>query len=477
MVAYNPLASVRQGWLILAVFSLSVETLEAQPCGGYAITDLGTLCASDCCYATFALGCSDPACEQAICKVDPFCCDGAWDEICAQQANELCEICGPTNECETSFFDFSSGVAINEAGQIAGFSRPSDFFTISGAWFWEDGVLTALPHLRGDNGSTAADINGVGQVMGTSTADILVTGYTAVVWCNRGGTWVANPVFTPQVSHGAAINNSGQMAGWNASDFCPDPEHRGWRLPGGFLPSLEVGGESEALGINEQDKVVGHSQTAAGDCSWPYQAVMWSESGTITNLGTLGGENSTAHALNDATQVVGASEFNDTCCDRHAFLWLPEPAFGLPSGLNDLGTFGGDRSFAYGINDFGWIVGQAYHANGEDHAFLWVGGDMLDLNDLISPDSGWVLRRANDINNQRQIVGRGITDGQFRAFLLTPLPCQADLNDDCVVNAADLALLLGAWGPGPGNPADLNDDDVVNAFDLAMLLGAWGPCE
>ena len=102
---------------------------------------------------------------------------------------------------------------------------------------------------------------------------------------------------------------------------------------------------------------------------------------------------------------------------------------------------------------------------------------MLDLNDLIPPDSGWLLQRANDINDQGQIVGRGITDGQFRAFLLTPLPCQADLNDDCVVNAADLALLLGAWGPGPGNPADFNDDDVVNAFDLAMLLGAWGPCD
>ncbi len=49
----------------------------------------------------------------------------------------------------------------------------------------------------------------------------------------------------------------------------------------------------------------------------------------------------------------------------------------------------------------------------------------------------------------------------------------ADLNDDRVVNAADLALLLGAWGPNPGNPADLNGDGVVNAADLAILLGAW----
>ncbi len=54
--------------------------------------------------------------------------------------------------------------------------------------------------------------------------------------------------------------------------------------------------------------------------------------------------------------------------------------------------------------------------------------------------------------------------------------CSADLNGDGVVGAADLAELLGAWGPNPGHPADLNGDDIVNAADLAQLLGAWGGC-
>ncbi len=44
------------------------------------------------------------------------------------------------------------------------------------------------------------------------------------------------------------------------------------------------------------------------------------------------------------------------------------------------------------------------------------------------------------------------------------------------VNAADLAILLGAWGVNPGHPADLNCDGVINAADLALLLGNWGPC-
>ena len=55
--------------------------------------------------------------------------------------------------------------------------------------------------------------------------------------------------------------------------------------------------------------------------------------------------------------------------------------------------------------------------------------------------------------------------------------CPADLNGDCVTNAADLALLLGAWSNQPTNsPADLNGDDLVNAADLAILLGSWGDC-
>ncbi len=49
----------------------------------------------------------------------------------------------------------------------------------------------------------------------------------------------------------------------------------------------------------------------------------------------------------------------------------------------------------------------------------------------------------------------------------------ADLNGDGVVNAADLAALLGAWGTNNCS-ADLNGDGTVNAADLSILLGAWG---
>ncbi|MBL9120434.1 MAG: thrombospondin type 3 repeat-containing protein [Phycisphaerae bacterium] len=53
--------------------------------------------------------------------------------------------------------------------------------------------------------------------------------------------------------------------------------------------------------------------------------------------------------------------------------------------------------------------------------------------------------------------------------------CPADLNNSGGVDAADLAILLGAWGVG-GGASDLNSSGGVDAADLAILLGAWGAC-
>ncbi|MCH8881158.1 MAG: endonuclease [Planctomycetes bacterium] len=55
--------------------------------------------------------------------------------------------------------------------------------------------------------------------------------------------------------------------------------------------------------------------------------------------------------------------------------------------------------------------------------------------------------------------------------------CPQDLDGDGQVEAFDLAILLGSWGPCEGCPTDFNGDGDVNAADLAILLGAWGACE
>jgi hypothetical protein len=56
--------------------------------------------------------------------------------------------------------------------------------------------------------------------------------------------------------------------------------------------------------------------------------------------------------------------------------------------------------------------------------------------------------------------------------------CIADLNNDGVVNGADLGIELAAWGICSGTPCigDLNNDGVVNGADLGIMLAAWGNC-
>lgn len=47
-----------------------------------------------------------------------------------------------------------------------------------------------------------------------------------------------------------------------------------------------------------------------------------------------------------------------------------------------------------------------------------------------------------------------------------------DLNDDGIVNGADLGLMLAMWGAA-GSGADLDGNGTVDGVDLGLLLGAW----
>ncbi len=52
-------------------------------------------------------------------------------------------------------------------------------------------------------------------------------------------------------------------------------------------------------------------------------------------------------------------------------------------------------------------------------------------------------------------------------------PSLGDLDGDGLVNAPDLAILLGSWGRCSGCAADLDGDGMVSAADLGILLGGW----
>ncbi len=136
--------------------------------------------------------------------------------------------------------------------------------------------------------------------------------------------------------------------------------------------------------------------------------------GQLEDLGTLGGERSFACDLNAYGWVVGYSQLADR--SRRAFLFNG-------SLMTDLGTLGGTNSRAYGINDQGQIVGDADTVRGASHAFLYDQGRLSDLGTLGGLDSV-----AYCLNNKGQVVGYALTRHADKHAFLWQQGTMYDLN-------------------------------------------------
>jgi len=60
-------------------------------------TNCGDPTAGNCYTANGTPGCSNGACCETVCASDPYCCDTAWDSICASSATSLCGNCGSSS--------------------------------------------------------------------------------------------------------------------------------------------------------------------------------------------------------------------------------------------------------------------------------------------------------------------------------------------------------------------------------------------
>jgi probable HAF family extracellular repeat protein len=166
------------------------------------------------------------------------------------------------------------------------------------------------------------------------------------------------------------------------------------------------GNLSLAQDINTSGQVTGYATQSDGS----YRAFLYSQ-GVLTNLGTLGANFSAGYGINDAGQVTGGSYVNSGgTSNEHAFLWTPTIPNGSSGSMADLGTLGGDTSYARAINGFGQVVGEAYDASGNFFAFLYSNGTMQNLGTL-----GGEWSQAYGINDAGQVVGQAYLPGDVGA--------------------------------------------------------------
>jgi probable HAF family extracellular repeat protein len=169
-----------------------------------------------------------------------------------------------------------------------------------------------------------------------------------------------------------------------------------------------LGGLSSfAVRVSEAGAVTGRADVPAG-----FSRAFYFHDGVMYDIGVLPGDTlSNGRDLNNRGEVAVQS-CGPTGC--RGFVWWN-------GTMTELGSLGGTQTNPLAINDRGQVVGSSRTATSgtSTHAFLWENGEIVDLNDLIVPGSGWVLQQATCINASGQIVGTGLLNGQVRAFLLT----------------------------------------------------------
>jgi probable HAF family extracellular repeat protein len=162
---------------------------------------------------------------------------------------------------------------------------------------------------------------------------------------------------------------------------------------------------------------------------------------SFVDLGTLGGESSYANAINDRGQISGGHQ---VAGGFHGAVWQR-------GRVTDLGAGPFDRGNTYGINESGWVIGWQFSPTQFERGILWRAGTPTDIGTL-----GGELTHLTAINDRGQILGISqLPDGYthpilWRAGTMTDLTTLGVGPDDNLVDLNNRGEIAGSYGTVSG---------------------------
>lgn len=265
-----------------------------------------------------------------------------------------------------------------------------------------------------------------------------------------------------------------------------------WKNDGKIVNLGTLGGiESQAAAVNNNGDVVGLAETSTsnpfpGRCPQVCEFLIFGDPqeehaffwrrGTMYDLGTLGGPDSTALYVNDRGQVAGVSDVDSNTNVTtggptvHPFIWENGAMQDLIADA-PTGTFGGTQGMTGWLNQRGQVTGTMNLAGDATwHSFFWDHGTIEDLGTL-----GGINTTADAMNDAGSVVGKSDVTAICTAC---PAGNQLQLHHPFVWKdgaITDLGLLRGDTA---GVAYSINAyDQVVGQSEPCTLIGSGDACD